>query len=339
MIDVARRAGVSQSTVSYVLSGTRPISATVRERVERAVRDLNYTPHAAAKALRGDRTFTLALSLPASAGVTSVVIGMYVLQLARSARDHGFDLLLSTDPDRPEAALAEILGSRRADGALLMSLAPGDRRVAVALDSGMPVVAIGRPEHDSALPWVDFDFQAAVAAAVARLVGRGHRSLLYAGPSDEENAGGYLYVRRALSGFFEAADAAGVGVHVVNSSSDPVLFEARIAEVLRSPEAPTGVVGMGVQSVGALTAAVRRHLGAAASIDDIVLVARAGHDGDLLPGQTYIGNPVDVVASSAVEMVAAAIHGEAVASRYTPMSLARWARADPAVPIPAVPIR
>ena len=48
--DVARVAGVSVSTVSYTFSGKRPISAETRARVERAVRELDYRPHAGARA-------------------------------------------------------------------------------------------------------------------------------------------------------------------------------------------------------------------------------------------------------------------------------------------------
>ena len=49
--EVARKAGVSQSTVSYVLSGRRPISDSTRERVLKAIDELNYRPHAGARAL------------------------------------------------------------------------------------------------------------------------------------------------------------------------------------------------------------------------------------------------------------------------------------------------
>lgn len=53
--DVARRAGVSPSTVSYALSGKRPISDATRRRVEAAARDLGYRPHAAARAVAAPR--------------------------------------------------------------------------------------------------------------------------------------------------------------------------------------------------------------------------------------------------------------------------------------------
>ncbi|MEU4601960.1 LacI family DNA-binding transcriptional regulator [Kribbella sp. NPDC023972] len=59
--DVAALAGVSQSTVSYVLSGKRPISAETRQRVEDAIAELTYQPNAGARALRGRRTNVVAL--------------------------------------------------------------------------------------------------------------------------------------------------------------------------------------------------------------------------------------------------------------------------------------
>ena len=55
--DVASRAGVSRSTVSYVLSGKRSISAETRRRIEDAIRELGFTPNAGARALAQGRTF------------------------------------------------------------------------------------------------------------------------------------------------------------------------------------------------------------------------------------------------------------------------------------------
>jgi DNA-binding LacI/PurR family transcriptional regulator len=60
LADVARQAGVSASTVSYVLSGKRSISRGTRERVQRAIADLNYHPHAGARALASNRSNVLA---------------------------------------------------------------------------------------------------------------------------------------------------------------------------------------------------------------------------------------------------------------------------------------
>lgn len=54
--DVAKRAGVSQATVSYVMSGSRPISEATKKRVHRAMQDLGYVPNANARSLAGGTT-------------------------------------------------------------------------------------------------------------------------------------------------------------------------------------------------------------------------------------------------------------------------------------------
>ena len=56
LVDVARRAGVSPSTVSYVLSGNRPISAETRRRVEESIAELGFRPHAGARSIRRQST-------------------------------------------------------------------------------------------------------------------------------------------------------------------------------------------------------------------------------------------------------------------------------------------
>ena len=59
MTDIAREAGVSLSTVSYALSGKRPISAETRERIQAAIARLEYHPAASARALALKRTSLL----------------------------------------------------------------------------------------------------------------------------------------------------------------------------------------------------------------------------------------------------------------------------------------
>ena len=61
--DVARRAGVARSTVSYALSGKRSISAETRHRIERAIADLGFTPNAGARALATSQTMVLGVLL------------------------------------------------------------------------------------------------------------------------------------------------------------------------------------------------------------------------------------------------------------------------------------
>jgi DNA-binding LacI/PurR family transcriptional regulator len=67
MADIAERAGVALSTVSYVLSGKRSVSEETKRRVLRTIADLDYQPHAFARGLASKRTKTIALLFPALA--------------------------------------------------------------------------------------------------------------------------------------------------------------------------------------------------------------------------------------------------------------------------------
>ena len=64
MAQIAERAGVALSTVSYVLSGKRSVSQKVRERVLAAIEELDYRPHGPARALASGAAHTIALFLP-----------------------------------------------------------------------------------------------------------------------------------------------------------------------------------------------------------------------------------------------------------------------------------
>src|SRR5919112_5495683 len=94
--DVARMAGVSQSTVSYVMTGKRPISERTRERVLAAMEQLTYEPNAGARALAGRRTQVVGLVVPfPAAGDTAGVLPL-IETIARSAPAHDHEVLLVT---------------------------------------------------------------------------------------------------------------------------------------------------------------------------------------------------------------------------------------------------
>ena len=94
--DVASHAGVSMSTVSYVLSGKRPISEETRRRVQASIRALGYHPHAGARALASSRANVIALVIPLRTGVHVPVVMQFVVSVVTSARTYDHDVLLLT---------------------------------------------------------------------------------------------------------------------------------------------------------------------------------------------------------------------------------------------------
>ena len=95
--EVAKAAGVSISTVSYALSGKRPISPATRERIERAVRELGYSPNAGARMLAGSRTHIFALTEPLRRDSHAPTHMSFVLATTVAARRSEYDILLLTE--------------------------------------------------------------------------------------------------------------------------------------------------------------------------------------------------------------------------------------------------
>ena len=121
MAQIAERAGVALSTVSYVLSGKRAVSEEMRVRVLAAVDELNYRPHGPARALASGTSRTIALFLPSPQWHLIPVQQTFVAGATQATSAADYALLLSTSPGDPEtiaALVASGTGRRRdLDGA------------------------------------------------------------------------------------------------------------------------------------------------------------------------------------------------------------------------------
>jgi DNA-binding LacI/PurR family transcriptional regulator len=202
--DVARDAGVSTSTVSYVLSGRRPISSSTRARVEASISALGYRPHAGARALASSRTNVLALVAPLRTDVNVAVIMQFVTSVVTTARGYDHDVLLLTKDEGAEG-LDRVAGSAMVDALIVMDIERDDARVPVLRRLRQPTVLIGLPDDPGGISCVDLDFAATGHACVRHLAGHGHRQVALVGPPPAVYQRGTSYATRVLAGFTEAA--------------------------------------------------------------------------------------------------------------------------------------
>lgn len=207
--DVARHAGVAVSTVSYVLSGKRTISAITRQRVLASIRMLGYHPHAGARALASRRSNIIALVLPLRTGMHLPVVMQFATSVVTTARTFDHDVLLVTADEGP-AGLRRIAASAMVDGIVVMDVELHDPRVPVLRDLERPSVLIGFPADGTGLTCIDLDFYRAGAACVDHLAGLGHASMALLGAPRvvyERNTG---FARRTMAGFLDQAAERGV---------------------------------------------------------------------------------------------------------------------------------
>jgi DNA-binding LacI/PurR family transcriptional regulator len=241
--DVAERAGVAPSTVSYVLSGSRKISEETRKAVRAAIADLGYHPRASARTLRSARSDVLVLAIPRVPGKYRAVDGRFAIEISDAAREHGYDVLMMTDPDGV-GGLRRVAGSGLADAAILMAVQEADPRVAALSELGFPTALLGhgKERDERELPWVDLDWEAAVGLAVREAAARGHDRIVFLASADYEIADRRGYALHGLDGARAAARYTGADVRVEPSPGDPGRLRALLSRLFTDEPAPTALV-------------------------------------------------------------------------------------------------
>lgn len=217
MAEVARLAGVSRSTVSYVLSGTRPISEETRQRVAAAMETLDYAPNALARALAGRRTGLLGLLLTTASLGQGVDTAGYLTAAADEARRLDAHLMLLPGPADDADSVRETARQGLVDGFVVMEVYTTDARVDYLRAADIPFVLVGRTDDTTGIAYCDADFDAAAEEALAHLTGLGHRDVAVL--ARQEGAGGH---RPGVDVRSRAAVDAAVARHGVRARVLPV---------------------------------------------------------------------------------------------------------------------
>lgn len=181
---VAARAGVSFTTVSHVLNGTRRVSDGARERVERAVAEMGYAPSAVARSLKMRETCILGVMVP---NITNPFFGELTRGIEDFCHSTDYSVYLCNSDDDParQARYLQTLLERRVDGLLLAAAAGDTKALAERLaPTGVPTVAVDRGIPGMAADLVRVDHQSGAALAMSHLFGLGHRAIAcLSGPS------------------------------------------------------------------------------------------------------------------------------------------------------------
>ncbi|WP_026923703.1 LacI family DNA-binding transcriptional regulator [Glycomyces arizonensis] len=260
--DVARAAGVSRSTVSYALSGKRAISDEVRARVERAVRELGYTPNAGARALATSQSKVIGLLAQFLPDEFAPAMLQYIQGVTDSARDAGYDILLSSDPNGPQA-LKRITDSRMVDGVVLLNVAEDDDRLPVLRAAPQPGALVGLPADCTGVDVFDLDFEEAGRVMVEHLASLGHRELILVSQPEHVIERGGAYVWRLQNAALEAAAARGLALHAAFGSSGQPEIGRRLHALLDAHPDATGLLLNNEAAAAALpTVLHERHLSA-----------------------------------------------------------------------------
>ena len=309
--DVARHAGVSISTVSYVLSGKRPISKETRQRVQESIRQLGYHPHAGARALASNRSNVLALVIPLRTGIYVPVVMQFAVSVVTTARTYDHDVLLLTQDEGVEG-LQRVAASSLVDALIVMDVELHDARVPVLRSLDRPSVLIGFPADAAGLTCIDLDFEAAAARCVDHLADLGHRCIALVGSPQAVYERGTGFAQRTATGFEAAARRRGVRASVHPCEPQPEAVLAMVEGLLAEQPELTGVVVHNEPIVEELLEAFRRLGRGVPEHVSVVAICPDELAERTRPPLSSVAIPAEEVGRQAVELLMAKLDGRQV---------------------------
>ncbi|MEY9965902.1 DNA-binding LacI/PurR family transcriptional regulator [Streptacidiphilus sp. MAP12-16] len=308
LAEVARQAGVSPSTVSYVLSGKRTISEPTRVRVEKAISDLGYHPNAGARALAGKRSHIIALVVPLRTDVYVPIMMEIAIAVTMAARQYGYDVLLITNDEGPEG-VRRVAASGLADGVVLMDVELDDERIPIlrALDSHAAL--IGLPADSHGLACVDHDFTAAGALCADHLADLGHRDVAFVGYAPQVYQRHAGYAERTLTGFRERAAERGLRILHRPCEGTYESTAGTLARILEDRPATTGFVVQNEGALGPLLSLLRTSGRIVPEDASVVALCPEQLAEQNSPRLTAVTGPAQELGRQAVELVMSRIEG------------------------------
>lgn len=160
---MAALAGVAQSTVSYVMSGNRPISQKTRDKVEKAMRELGYVPDAHARAMISNRSYIIGLLTETTETTQGAELFPILRAIRATAKEHGYDLILmsSTCTTEDLADMRRLGKGNLVDAFIMLDIRHHDGRLKSAMKLGLPIVPYG----DHEFPFINiFDRESVICA-------------------------------------------------------------------------------------------------------------------------------------------------------------------------------
>ncbi len=307
--DVARAAGVSHSTVSRALSGSRLVSADTRARIQRLAQEMGYSPDAQARSLVMRRTLTLGVVVTT---ISDPFIAEIVQAIESTAHDHGYSVVLASSNAEPEREIAavEMLHSKRVDGVIVTSSRIGALYQEHLDRLAVPVVLINSHSEQSG-PYtfsITVDNQHGGYLATRHLIELGHRRIAYiTGPADHSDD------LARLAGYCRALAQAGIAYDqslVVVGTGRANGGEQALPILMALDDPPSAVFCYNdMTAIGLLHAARQAHVPvpqklAVVGFDDIPFASY------VQPTLTTIAQPKGEMGRLAMEMVLALLSAD-----------------------------
>ena len=324
-LDIAARAGVSQSTVSRALRNSPQVSAETRRQIQRIAREMGYTVDRNASRLRAKTTSTLALLL-CEDEIESHINPFFLSILssvAHAAAGHGYDLLV-TFQQLSENWVMDFQDAHRADGLILLGIRDRDSYDAqlVGLEaSGTPFVIWGLEHHVPGVSsYLTCQNQESARELTRHLIRLKHRHFAFVGVTSTANP---EFTHR-YEGYLEALASHGIetdpGLHISANSSETEGYDAVEALLGNGRKVDAIVCASDLIAIGAMAALHDRGLDVPGDIavvgyDDLPIAQHTR------PALTTVRQDTELAGRKLVEHLIHLIDGQDVQPEELPVTL------------------
>lgn len=314
--DVAARAGVSKSAVSFVFNGRPGVGDTARERILEAARELDWRPDARARALSRSRAQALGLVIRREPELLSTdpFFPQFVAGVESTLSTVGYALVLQVvqSEQAERDAYSRFAHEARVDGVFLTDLRIDDGRPAALEALGMPCVQLGSAEDDPAR--IGLDDAAGVRRAVRHLHALGHQRIAHVAGSDR-----YVHSRVRRQAWADEMTLLGMEPGPVVVGDFTGASGARAThELLDHPQSPTAIIyANDIMAIAGVSAAIDRGVRVPRDLsivgfDDIPLAPY------VIPPLTTVRQDVFQWGSACARTLVAIVEGEAPATVELP---------------------
>lgn len=236
--DIAKEAKVSISTVSRVLNGNYPVSLEVKQRVEKAMKDLNYRPNAIARSLRNKKSNLIAF-------VIADLSNRFFMEAAKGLEIEiskaGYHLVIAgSDGDiKKEHTLIDALVERRIDGLVIATSDPKGEKVKYCLNHGIPVVLIDREVENLKTNQVLWNNMDGSYKLTKLLIDNGHKKIAIVNVTLNNLNG-----RQRLEGYKKALEEQGIPIkkgYISGSNFNKSEAYNYVKKIMLSDKPPTAL--------------------------------------------------------------------------------------------------
>jgi DNA-binding LacI/PurR family transcriptional regulator len=316
--DVAKEAGVSIATVSYVLNNKdTSVSKQTRRNVLEAIERIGYTPNITARSLKASQTRLIGYAWhEVPYDQVNPVLDRFTYYLAQAAEAAGYHILTFTHPtSNPLPVYDELIRTQRVDAFVLAGTVADDERIRFLMEADFPFVSFGRSNPDWDFHWVDTDGWAGVREAADYLIQLGHRRIGMAAWPDESISGSFR-----VQGYLDALADAGIPFHseyLIRGEHTEAAGRAALAAWCDLPpdERPTAVLAItDLVAIGIMNEAERRGLVVGQDLS-VIGFDDAPMGQYLRPALTTIQQPILEIGGALVNILESLLRQELPATR------------------------